>query len=164
MKKPTSQEDSPTYSLLKLSEHFEIDRTTLRQRLDNAGIKPVIDKANRKEYRLEDVEPLFESEEDLDALKIRKLKAEAGLKELELDEQRGDLLPRKDVEDHLQKLFTAMFQRLTVRMPKEISRQLHKATSPAQVTTILQTSIQQVFNELRRDHTSLFPHDSEVNS
>lgn len=152
------------YSISRLAEYFELDRTTMRKRLEAAGVEPVVKKLNQKLYRLEDAEAAMGQEEKLEQMQLRKLTAETLLKELSLEQERGDLLPRKEVEDHIQKLFTAMYQRIAVRLPREIGAQLYKAESTAQLTTQLSTSLQTIFHELRNDHSRFLSSDQKSHS
>ena len=161
---PPVIEAEETYSISKLAEYYGVDRSVMATKLNRASFEPVINEPRRKEYRLEDVEPLVEAEQNREEVKLRQMTAEMRLKELELAEDEGSLMPRREVEDHLQKLFTAMFQRLAVRLPKEIKGQLNKASNEAQIASILQTSISGIFNELRRDHTKFLPRDSAGDS
>lgn len=147
------------YSVTRLAEYFELDRATMRKRLDEAGVEPVVDQANKRLYRLEDAEAAMEQEGDLEEIKLRKLTAEASLKELELGREKGELLPRKEVEDYVQKLFTALYQRLAVKLPREIGPQLFKAESTAQLTKDLQTNLETIFHEIRTDHRRLLGSD-----
>lgn len=156
--KPDDAEE--LYSISKLAEYYDLDRATMKRRLTDAGVLPALDEPRRKLYRLSEVEAALETDTGLDEIKLRKLTAEAQLKELELQREQEQLLPRKEVEDYTQKLFTAMFQRLGIRLPREIAPQLWKAESQAQMTKQLETSIKAVFNELRADHRRFLSSDS----
>jgi hypothetical protein len=149
-KQPEKDED--LYSLSYLADFFEMDRATLRKKLDEAKVKPVVNEPNRKLYKLEDVEAALQQENELDAVKLRKMQAEATLKEILVERETGDIVSRKEVEDYLQKLFTALYQRLAVRFPREIAPTLYKAESPAALTKDLQTNIETIFHEVRTDH------------
>lgn len=144
--------DEGLYSLSYLAEYFELDRATLRKRLDEAKVKPVVNEPNRKLYRLEDCEAALQQENELDAVKLRKMQAEATLKEILVERETGDVVSRKEVEDYLQKLFTALYQRITVRFPRDIGPQLFKAESAAALTKDLQTNLITIFHEVRTDH------------
>jgi hypothetical protein len=155
--KPAPKEkEEGLYSISKLAEYFELDRSVLRKRLDDARIKPVVNEPKRKLYRLEEAEAVLEKDERLDETKLRKMRAETALKELELQREQGDLLPCKEVEDYLLKLFTALYQRVCVRLPRDIGPQLYKADSPASLTKDLQTNLETIFHEVRTDHPRFF--------
>lgn len=150
------------YSISRLAEYFDVDRATMRKRLDESGVKAVSEKAKEKLFRFEEAEAaMLEAGDDplLDEAKRRKLTAEAKLKEIQVKREEEDLLPRREVEDLVQKLFTAMFQRVAVRMPRELAPQLAKAENTAQMIAILQTSVEKIFNDLRTNHQSLFSRD-----
>lgn len=157
--KPPAKPKEPEqehYSISRLAEYFELDRAVLRKRLDNARIKPVINEPKRKLYRLEDAEQVLQTDEQLDEIKLRKLRADASLQELKLQRENGEMVPRKEVEDYLQKLFTALYQRVCVRCPRELGTQLYKADSPAALTKDLQTNLETIFHEVRSDHRRFF--------
>ena len=147
------EEAEELYNISRLAEYFELDRATMRRRLEDAGVKPVKKLAKETRYRLEDAEAAMQEDDAKDLVQLRKLDAEASLKELELARARGEVLPRKEVEDQVQRLFSAMYQRVCVRFPREIGAQLFKADTTTQLTTTLQRSLQSIFNELRTDHS-----------
>ena len=74
-------------SVSKIAMRLELDRATVNKRLAAAGVSPVKESSNEKLYELTDEleEILLKSDDELEALKKRKLQAETELKETSLD-------------------------------------------------------------------------------
>lgn len=159
-KAKTKPDESELYSISRLAEYYGLDRGTMRTKLAEAGVSPIVDEARKKLFDLQEVETALENtDSEKDEFTLRKLIAETRLKEHELSVEQGLYLPKKEVETYVQNLFGACFQRLAVSLPKQLGKQLFKASTAAQATTILSSSIQGVFNELRRDHRKLLVSD-----
>jgi transcriptional regulator with XRE-family HTH domain len=146
------------YSVSALARMMGVDRRTLASRLE--GVSPLGQRSREKLYRLSDAVQGFvamplqgaEETEELRASRQRKSAAEASLLELKLGRESGELLPRREVADHAFRLVKAMQQRLGVRLPREISAQLYRAESEAQVAQVLGKEVERAFRELRQDH------------
>ncbi len=143
-----------TYSISALHRLTKLDRATIRKLLSD--IKPVEEKAKEKLYALKDALPALigGKSAEMDGAKLRKVKTEAALKEMELQRESGELLSVKEVRDHLQDLFKRLQQRTAVQLPREIAQLLYKAESAAQITDILQRELGRLFNDLRSNHQS----------
>lgn len=142
----------PEYSISELATLTKLDRGTLRQRLKDLPSKQ--GPKGAKVYSLKRALPILVSGDSpqLDEAKLKKAWAEAHMKELELDREREDLSPTKEVRDYLIDLFKRMHDRLGKRLPREIAGQVFKCESSAQVTDVLRIAIGQVFNDIRSDH------------
>lgn len=145
------------YSLSALARLMGVDRRTLAARL--AGVSPLKQSSREKLYRLSDAVrgfiamPLQGAEETdvLRASRQRKSAAEAGLAELKLGRESGELMSQREAFAHVFKLFRAMHVRLGVRMPHEISAQLYRAQSEAAVADVLRREVERAFGELKAD-------------
>jgi len=87
-----------TWTVSALAVEFKMDRRTVAARL--AGVKPAESKGNSKRYRMEDAAkallgkiPTAEGVLSYDEARARKVAAEAELAEIELQKERGDVLP-----------------------------------------------------------------------
>jgi transcriptional regulator with XRE-family HTH domain len=142
-------------SLSQLARLCGLDRATVTKRLKD--VPPDDEQPKKKLYRLESALPalIAGANAEMDGAKLRKIQADADLRELELKRERGDVISVRDVRNHAQALVRGLHQRAAVRMPTEIAPALYKAESPAQVTEILQRELGRLFNDLRDDHTSL---------
>ncbi|MCA1567247.1 MAG: DUF1441 family protein [Acidobacteria bacterium] len=140
------------YSISQLATLSGLDRATVTKRLVDVpfagGAK------NAKTYSLADALPALISGEstEMDAAKLRKMQAEADLKELDFQRERGEVVSTKEVADYTLRLFKGVQNRIGVRFPREISQQLYKAESAAQITETLQRELGRIFNDLRDDH------------
>ena len=145
--------DEKLYSISELKELTGLDRATIRTRLD--GIEPQGGAKNAKTYALKVALPalIAGASAEMDVAKLRKMQADAELKEIDLKRELGEVVEVKDVRAYAQALFRGLQQRLAVRMPRDVAAQLYKAESPAQITEILQHDVGRIFNDLREDHT-----------
>lgn len=142
-----------TYSISQLAKLCGLDRATVKKRLDGVESQPGA--KNAKLYTLEVAVPaLINNDDEHDREKLRKTTAEADKLELQLQRERGEVLPVKEVRDYLQDLFKRLQQRTVVQMPRDIAQQLYKAESAGQINDILQRELGRIFNELRSDHKS----------
>lgn len=149
-----SEAGEKLFSISELAELTTLDRATVKKRL--AEIDPTAGARNAKSYSLKVALPalIAGASAEMDEAKLRRAQAEAELKEIALAEERGDLLPVKEVQGYLLDLFKRLQQRLAVQLPRDIAAQLYKAESPAQITDILQREAERIFNGLRSDHKS----------
>lgn len=140
------------YSISQLATLSGLDRATVTKRLAEVPFEEGA--KNAKTYALDVALPALIAGEsaEFDAAKLRKMQAEAGLRELDLERERSEVVPTKEVGDYALRLFKGMHNRLGIRFPREIAQQLYKAESPAHVTEVLQRELGRIFNELREDH------------
>jgi hypothetical protein len=147
-----SQPPELFYSISQLASLCALDRATVAKRL--VDIESTDGAKGAKTYALSAALPALIAGErtEMDAAKLRKMQAEADLKELDFQRERGEVLPTKDVADYALRLFKGMQNRIGVRFPREIAQQLYKAESAAQITEVLKRELGRIFNELRDDH------------
>lgn len=140
------------YNISELAKLCKRDRATVVKCLKE--VKPVEEQAKEKLYALHEAVPAIVAgaSAEMNEAKLRKTKAEANLKEIDLARERGEVVEVKEVRAYAQALVRGIHQRLAVRMPGEIAPQLYKAESAAQITDILQREFGRVFNDLRDDH------------
>lgn len=140
------------YSISALARLCGRDRATVKKCLKE--IEPVEERAKEKLYALHEAIPaiIAGADAEMDEAKLRKAQAEAELKEINLQRERGEVVEVKEVRNYAQTLVQGIHQRIAVRMPREIAPQLYKAEAPAQITETLQHELGRIFNELRDDH------------
>lgn len=141
-----------SYSISELAKLTTLDRATVRKRLEE--VEPAPGPKGAKTYELVDALPalIAGASAEMDAAKLRKMQAEADLKENELAIERGEVVPVKEVQSYALNLFKRVHNRIGVQLPREIAQQLYKAESAAQITEILRTETGRIFNDLRSDH------------
>lgn len=146
---------SELYSISALAKLTTLDRATVARRLE--GVAHAGGPKGAKTYALADALPSLIAGEssEMDEAKLRKMQAEAELKEIEVKQEMAELLPAKEVRDYALRLFKSMHNRVAVRFPREIAQQLYKAESAPQITEVLQRELGRIFNDLRSDHKRL---------
>ncbi|MET0650195.1 MAG: DUF1441 family protein [Pyrinomonadaceae bacterium] len=144
------------YSISALARMAGVDRRTLASRL--AGVTPLESGPKGKLYRLSDVVQNFitqplQGEDDpaLEEARRRKLEAEAGLAELKLQKERGEVVQSADVREDLVEVIRSLHTRLAVTMPQQLGPRLQAKTAQ-QATALLSAEVGRVFAELRAEH------------
>ena len=144
------------YSISTLARMAGVDRRSLASRL--AGVTPVESGPKGKLYRLSDVVQGFishplqgEEAEEFQGARGRKLEAEAGLAELKLQKERGEVVESADVREDLVGVIRSLHTRLAVTMPQQIGPRLQAKTA-RQATELLSAEVGRVFDELRAEH------------
>lgn len=147
-------EETLELSISKLAFRFELDRATVRKRLNKAGIKPNSEREKEKLYLLtpELEQILAETNDNLDATKLRKLDAEADLKEIEVQKRRGELVSVAEFTEAVQQIFGTLHKKLAVQLPKRISARLAKLATQNEIAEILSQEIGKEFSNLRNNH------------
>lgn len=137
------------YSISALARLSGLDRATVRKHLE--GVEPVEVKSKEKIYALEDALPALIKgrSAEFDEARLKKIKAEASLKEHDLAVERAEFVAVKDVETERVKECQWLFNRLVSQLPREISTQLYNAESPAHIAEILKHDLGRVLNEWR---------------
>lgn len=138
-------------SILALSRMFNIDRATVRDRIEKAGIKPVKTAVNEKLYALDENLEMIIRQDELAEAKLEKLRAEIELKEHDLAIKRGEYASVAEFTEINQKIYGRLHKRVVVQLPKRISKRLHEANSSADLAQILETELAKEFNDLRSD-------------
>ncbi len=147
-----AKKPSDLYSLSALARLCKRDRATVAKCLKD--VPPVEERAKEKLYTLAAAVPAIVAgaSAEMDEAKLKKMQADARLRELELARERAEVVEVKEVRNYAQALVKGIHQRIAVQLPREIAAQLYKAESPAQITDILQRESGRIFNELRDDH------------
>ncbi|HNQ16123.1 MAG TPA: hypothetical protein PKM58_11200, partial [Pyrinomonadaceae bacterium] len=147
--------DPKIFNISELARGFNLDRATVRKRIDAAGIVPVDQKAKETRFLLDEKleEILLAADADLDAEKLRKLKAEANLKEMEVQVRRGELAPVRDFQETVQALFGGLYKEIAVRFPKKVGSRMARAKTAAAASAVLARELDQIFLSVRADFT-----------
>ncbi|HRJ90084.1 MAG TPA: hypothetical protein PLX39_15510 [Pyrinomonadaceae bacterium] len=139
------------YSISALSRKFNLDRATVRDRINRNEIEPHSIKAKEKLYLLSDVENLL-SQTGLTDAKFRKTHAEAELKTLELKKKSGEFASIAEFTEILQAMLSNFYTKTVVTLPTRISAKLHNANSSAQVGAILRDELNKEWKMLRENY------------
>jgi hypothetical protein len=140
------------YSLSELAKVTTLDRATVTKRL--AEVPYVEGAKGAKMYELADALPALIAGEssEMDEAKLRKMQAEANIKELDYQREQGLVVEVREVKSYALDLFKRLHNRIGVRFPREIAAQLYKAESANQITDVLQRELGRIFNDVRSDH------------
>jgi transcriptional regulator with XRE-family HTH domain len=147
--------DAPTdlYSLRQLAGLLGVDRNRLAEQVRD--LESFQGPHGSRLYSLSAVEGVLAEDPDPDIreARLRKLEAEAGLAELKLQRERGEVVSHRDVLEDLTALIRSLHTRFAVTMPQQLAPRL-RAKTVRQVEEILRTEMEQQFAELRREHES----------
>jgi hypothetical protein len=141
-------------SISGLARLSGLDRATVVKRLGE--LTPVSDRANERCYLLGPAlrELLRTAGSEYDAARTQKLKAEAALAELELAQEKGEVLPAQAVRQTLTELWQRVYRRCVVQLPEALLPAFRKAEDDTHRVQIVRGELQQIFDELRRDHAA----------
>ena len=141
-------------SISGLSRLTGLDRATVVKRL--AELAPVTDKANEKCFALGAAlkEILRGAGSEYNQARTQKLKADAEMSQLELAKEKSSVLPAQAVKQTLTELWQRVYRRCVVQLPDALLPQFRKADDDAHRVNIVRGEIQQIFDELRRDHAA----------
>lgn len=140
------------YSISQLAKLTGLDRATVVKRLE--GVPHAEGAKGAKTYRLAAaLPPLIKGQSSAyDEAELRKMEAEADLKEHKLAVEQQQYVPVKDVRDYATRLFQGIHRALAVQFPHEVAATLYKAESQAQIEEILKRELGRRFNGLRDNH------------
>lgn len=140
--------DEQLYSISQLHELTGLDRSTIKKRLE--GVEPQGGPKNAKTYSLKVALRAFikGASTAYDEAELRKMQAEARLKEHKLEVEEGRYVAVSDVESERVKEVQWLNSRLT-RLPREMAAQLFKSDSPEQLEDVLRHQLGVVLNEWR---------------
>lgn len=146
-------------NISQLAEDFDLDRASVRKRIQEAGIEPVEEKAKEKIY---EVSPrlaaiLSDVKSPMSEARLRKETADAELKEMKLAEMRGDLVPIADAIERVQAIVTKMYKEVALMMPKRVGPRCAKAKTAAEVTKIVKVEVGKIFAKLREADEDFVP-------
>jgi transcriptional regulator with XRE-family HTH domain len=138
-------------SLTQLAARLHVNRSTLSRKL--SGLKFVSGPKGARLYPLAEVAALLDEAKDskLVEARRRKLEAEAGLAELKLRKERGEVVSVADVRSDLTEVFRSLYTRLAVTLPQQLAPRLQAKTA-RQVEQLLGAEVGRVFAELRAEH------------
>jgi hypothetical protein len=136
-------------SLTQLSARLHVNRSTLSRKL--SGLKCVSGPKGARLYPVAEVAALLDEAKDPALVQARRRKLEAGLAELKLRKERGELVATRDVREDLTGLIRSLHTRLAVTMPQQLAPRL-RAQTARQAEEILRAEVGRVFAELRAEY------------
>jgi len=152
----SGEKQGPVFEVLSITElhqRFSIDRSTVRDRLAKAGIEPLVRGVKKVQYELTpEVEELLAVDPDLEAEKLRKMRAEADIKEAQARKLHDELVEKSEVQDYVGRLFGGVHKEIAIRFPRRFAARLAKAKTAKDVTKLLTTELDRVFTDVRNNH------------
>jgi transcriptional regulator with XRE-family HTH domain len=144
------------YSTSQLAKLSGLNRATITDRLEGIPASP--GPKGSKRYSLADVLPALIAGRDLsmDEAKLKKMRAEAGSKELALQRQRGEVAPVPEISGYLQQLWKGLHNRFAVQFWRDHSATLHKAKTVGELADLGQKQSKTLFDALRANHKDFF--------
>lgn len=139
-------------SISAIAKRCQLDRATVRSRLDDLGYDP--DPTSTAKNQLfwfdDEVEFAIKAAKDtLTAAKIRDTRATYLLKELKLAEANGTLVPMAEAVEIVQRIVGTLYQELTVRQPKRIAPKLARAKNVTAVKKTLKVDTDRIMKSLK---------------
>jgi len=146
--------DYEELSIRAIAKRCNLDRATTKKRLDDHQYLPLHSEAKLVTYAFDALMEarLTEVNDKLGEVRVRKERAMAELKEIEVQEARGELVSTSEVMDMTQRTFGAMHKEIAVRMPQRLAARLAKAKTALEVKKLLTHDLNGIFKTLRDDH------------
>jgi hypothetical protein len=129
-----------------------VDRNRLAERVRDLESFPGPNRSRL--YSLSAVEEALAEDPDPDIkeARLRKLRAEAGLAELKLQKERGEVVNYRDVlSDHLE-IYRDLHTRFTLTVPQRLGQRLAAAKRAREAEEVLRVELAREFQEFRDEH------------
>lgn len=148
---PKKPRENDLLSLTQLAAKLRINRGTLSRKL--SALKSVAGPKGARLYPLAEVSALLDEERSPELLEARrrKLVAEAGLAELRLRKERGELADYREVVADFMGVFRHFHTWLTVSMPERLSGRVYRAESAARAAELLREEAERMLAEFREE-------------
>lgn len=140
-------------SISELARILGVERETVMKRLKHLG-----DGAT-----LEQIIGALCDSGSIEETRKRKLKAEASVKELELRQKQGELIPRSDVLAGLVAYFRHFRNEIAVLLPRRVANRLIGKKTEAEIISELNREIDRIFDDVR-NRTDIFASAQDGNS
>jgi len=137
----------------EIAKRVKLHRQTVVSRLEDLGREPDEERshAKLKVYWFDDELQfaILNAKDKYAAVKYRDTKASAELKELKLAEAREELVPKAEVIELSQELYSNVYKEFGVSLPKRVAGRLAKAKTAAEVTKILKLETEKSLKKIR---------------
>jgi len=138
-------------NISQLGEEFDLDRASVRKRIQEAGIEPVETKAKEKIYEVNQrlAAVLSTVKSPINEAKLRRETAAADKLEMQNAMLRGELVPMHEASEMIRSIVGKIFQELTAAQGKRIDAKLAKARTVIDVKKIRNGDNQMIMKRLR---------------
>lgn len=163
MQAVAAEQPKTIFNISELAQGFNLNRETVAKRLRLAGIAPVEKKAKETLYKLDArlEEILIAADADIEAERLRKISAEADLKEMQAQQLRGELAPVSEFQEIVQALFGGLYKEIAVRFPKKVAARCARAKTAAEAAALLQQQLNGIFLAIRNDFSAFLVKNAE---
>lgn len=146
-------------NISQLAEEFDLDRASVRKRIQEAGIEPVEVKAKLTVYELNQrlASILSDVNSPLSEAKLRRETANAEKIEMQNAIARGELVPIDKTIERVQSVMSKMYKEFTQMQPKRLASRLVKAKTAAEVSKVLKIDTDKIFFRLREHDEEFVP-------
>jgi hypothetical protein len=136
-----------------------LDRATIRQRLEDAGVTPKKELAREKIYDLAEVLPVLVRSlpptQTYNEARTKKTSASALREMLKYQQELGEVVPIVDIRDYAYRFVKAMHDRFQL-YARENKTRLHKEPSEDALEKTMQAGFSEIFLTLKKDYPKLF--------
>lgn len=156
-------ETKTLFNITELAAGFNLNRETVAKRLRLAGIEPAEKRPRETVYRMDPrlEEVLIAADADIEAERLRKISAEADLKEMAAAQLRGELAPVSEFQEIVQALFGGLHKEIAVRFPKKIAARAARTRTAAEASALLQQGLNEIFLAVRSDFSAFLGQNGE---
>lgn len=154
------------WSVSALAVEFGLDRRTVAQRLNN--VEPAQVKGRGKKYKLQDAAKAIIGQVDVgngilsyDEARARKMAAEAELSEIELQKERGDVLPIEIVNAINNEIYSN-FRAKLLAIPARTAPDVFASSNVTEAKALMRKNVNDVLQELSDMMIEVYdPEDTE---
>ena len=136
------------WSQTELAKHFQLDRATIRTRLEGAGVRPRNRNPKHIQYDFEEARIAIERAKDQE-WKSLKVEKEAQILDLKLQKELGNFASVAEFAELTQRWVGWLYNKLTIRLPRTVVTKIANAKDKNDAAFILTKEIESVFNEFR---------------
>jgi len=146
-------------NISQLAEEFDLDRASVRKRIQEAGIEPIETKAKLTIYELNQrlAAILSDVKSPMNEARLRKETAAAEKIEMQNAIARGELVPMGNAIERMQAILMALYKEFGIHQPKRLASRLAKAKTVAEISKILKGDNDKIFARLREKDGEFVP-------
>jgi len=137
----------------EIAKRCGVHRQTLAARLEDLGYEPDPERSNVKlKMHFFTDAMLYEvkaARDELSAMRIRGMRADAEAKELKLAIARRDVVDSSEMVKLMQQIVGHLYQENTIRQPKRIAAKLARAKNVTEVKKVLKADQDRIMKDLR---------------
>lgn len=133
-----------------LSVRYNLSRETVKKRLGRARIEPQIDTIREKLYLVtEDMEDALieETNSEMKAARLRKLKAQTEMVELQTKIKTGEVMPAVEATSITHDLVSWLYHKMVNEFPQKVVKKIAKTKSAEEAREVFEKEVDAIFEE-----------------